>query len=86
MVVQRRRLEASVDESWHAEHDARLTVEQTLSELKMLRGIIPICMHCKKVRTQANDWQGIERYVREHTDAKFSHGICPDCIRNHYPA
>jgi hypothetical protein len=87
LVVRRRlRLEAEVNESWHAEHDARVTVEQMMGELKMLRGIIPICMHCKKVRTLANDWQGIERYVREHSDAKFSHGICPDCVQEHYPA
>jgi hypothetical protein len=87
LVVRRRlRLESDVDDSWQAEHAARVTAEQTLSELKMLRGIIPICMHCKKVRTERNDWQQIERYVHEHSDAKFSHGLCPDCARTHYPA
>jgi hypothetical protein len=85
LIVQRRlRLEVEVNESWHAEHDVRVTVEQTLGELKLLRGIIPICMHCKKVRTERNDWQQIERYVREHSEAKFSHGLCPDCARTHY--
>jgi hypothetical protein len=86
LVVRRRlRLEANVSESWHAEHDARLSVEHTLSELKLLRGIIPICLHCKKVRTEGNDWQHVERYVHEHSEAKFSHGLCPDCAQTHYP-
>lgn len=87
LVVRRRlRLESQVDDSWHAEHAARVNAEQTLGELKMLRGIIPICMHCKKVRTEQNSWQQIERYVHEHSDAKFSHGLCPDCERMHYQA
>ena len=86
LVVRRRLLlEEQVDQSWRGEHDARVTAEQTLSELKLLRGIIPICMHCKKVRTEGNDWQQIERYVHEHSDAKFSHGLCPDCAQTHYP-
>lgn len=48
-------------------------------ELKALRGIIPICSYCRKVRSEVGDWQQIERYVHDHSDAAFSHGICPTC-------
>jgi hypothetical protein len=71
--------------AWQAEHEARVASDRTLAELKTLRGIIPICMHCRKVRTQANDWQLLERYVHDHTDAKFSHGLCPGCAAVHCP-
>lgn len=55
-----------------------------VGELKELRGIIPICSHCRKVRSEVNDWQQLERYVRDRSDALFSHGICPECLNEHY--
>jgi hypothetical protein len=60
-------------------------VAASFDELQALRGIIPICAHCKKVRTEGDTWQQIEKYVHEHSAADFSHGICPDCIRAYYP-
>ncbi len=60
-------------------------VSASFDELQALRGIIPICAHCKKVRTEGDTWQQIEKYVHEHSDADFSHGICPDCLRTYYP-
>ena len=42
-------------------------------------------MHCKKIRNDKNDWQQVEEYVCEHSDADFSHSICPDCLEKHYP-
>lgn len=59
-------------------------VADAFEELHVLRGIIPICAHCKKVRTNADEWQQIEKYVHEHSAAEFSHGICPDCLRKFY--
>jgi PAS domain S-box-containing protein len=50
-----------------------------LAELKVLKGLLPICAWCKKVRADEGYWQQVEVYVRERTDAVFSHGICPDC-------
>ncbi len=50
-----------------------------LAEVKQLQGILPICSYCKQIRTDKNSWQQVESYVAEHTDAKFSHGICPSC-------
>lgn len=71
--------------AWNAERLSRASLEQTLSELKQLRGVIPICAHCKEVRTDVGDWQQLEAYVRAHTEAEFSHAICPRCIVTHFP-
>lgn len=54
-------------------------LEKTLHELNTLKGIIPICSYCKNIRTDKGDWEKVEAYVRKHSDAKFSHGICPEC-------
>ena len=54
-------------------------LQQTLSEIKTLRGLLPICMNCKKIRDDRGYWKQLERYLTEHTSARFSHGICPDC-------
>ena len=60
-----------------------MNLEATLSELKTLRGIIPICAYCKHVRDDAG-WEEIELYVARHSDANFSHGICPSCAKVHF--
>ena len=60
-------------------------LEQALSEIKTLQGFIPICACCKKIRDDEGYWQQIESYIQEHSEAKFSHGICPDCMRVQYP-
>lgn len=54
-------------------------LQRALSEIKTLRGLIPICAWCKKIRNDAGFWQQIEAYVRDHTEAQFTHGICPEC-------
>jgi len=54
-------------------------LEKALSEVKQLRGILPICAYCKKIRDDKNYWQQVESYFALHTDAKFSHSFCPDC-------
>jgi PAS domain S-box-containing protein len=51
-----------------------------LAEVKTLRSILPICSYCRKIRDDEDAWHSVEVYVAEHTDAKFSHGICPDCL------
>ena len=63
---------------------ARLLVAERLlklqSQIKQLAGLIPICCVCKKIRDDSNFWNQVESYVAAHTDAKFSHGYCPDCF------
>jgi K+-sensing histidine kinase KdpD len=52
-----------------------------LEEIKTLRGILLICSYCKKIETNPETWIDLENYVRKHTDAEFTHGVCPDCFR-----
>ena len=56
-----------------------------LKEIKTLRGIVPICAKCKKIRGDQGYWQQVEQYIQEHSEAKFSHSICPDCLKEVYP-
>ncbi len=61
------------------------TLQHTLAEVKTLSGLLPICANCKKVRDDTGYWQQIESYVSQHSQAQFSHGICPDCLKKLYP-
>lgn len=54
-----------------------------LMDVKRLSGLLPICAGCKKIRTSRNDWQPIETYIQEHSIAQFTHGLCPDCLRQY---
>jgi CheY-like chemotaxis protein len=54
-------------------------LEAAISRVKQLQGLLPICAYCKKIRDDRNYWQQVEEYVSAHTDAQFSHGICPEC-------
>jgi hypothetical protein len=53
-------------------------------EVQTLRGLLPICSFCKKIRDDRGDWEPLERYISDRSDAQFSHGLCPDCVRKHY--
>ena len=64
--------------------DKVLQMEAALSQVKRLEGIIPICMYCKKIRDDSEFWHQLERYIQEHTEAEFSHGICPQCMETKY--
>jgi CheY-like chemotaxis protein len=54
-------------------------------EIRTLRGILPTCAHCKRIRDQEGTWHTLESYLTEHTEARFSHGICPGCIPAYFP-
>jgi two-component system, response regulator PdtaR len=60
-------------------------LEKALLEVKKLSGLLPICASCKKIRDDQGNWQQIERYIQSHSEADFSHGICPDCAHRLYP-
>ena len=62
-----------------------LELEKALQEVKTLRGIIPICSACKKIRNDDGYWNQIESYISQHSEAEFSHSICPDCAKKLYP-
>lgn len=71
--------------AWLRQQAAHEKLEQLLREMKTLGGLLPICSHCKKIRDDKGYWNQIEAYLNEHTDAEFTHGICPDCAREVFP-
>ena len=62
-----------------------LNLQKALDEVKTLRGILPICSYCKKVMSGPETWIELDRYVRRHSEAEFSHGVCPECMQKHFP-
>jgi PAS domain S-box-containing protein len=58
---------------------------EALGNIKTLRGLLPICASCKKIRDDRGYWQKVESYISDHTQAEFTHGICPECLRRLYP-
>lgn len=60
-------------------------LEDTLAHVKKLEGLLPICMHCKMIRNEGNDWQRLEEYIQGHSDASFTHSLCDACAGKYYP-
>ena len=77
-ITERKRAEEALEEE-------RKRLQQALDEVRTLRGIVPICASCKKIRDDKGYWSQVEKYVSDHTEAKFTHGICPDCVEKVYP-
>jgi len=71
----------SVLNSQRVEYD----LSRANDEVKVLKGIIPICAACKKIRDDKGYWTQVESYIRSHSEAEFSHGLCPDCVKKLYP-
>ncbi|HEX9009565.1 MAG TPA: hypothetical protein VF804_04300 [Holophagaceae bacterium] len=71
--------------AWVRQQAAQARLEALLAEVKTLGGMLPICSHCKKIRDDKGYWNQLEAYLNEHTDAEFTHGICPDCAREAFP-
>lgn len=55
-----------------------------LKEVKVLRGLLPICSFCKRIRNRDNQWEALEDYITQRSKAEFSHGLCPECAKEHY--
>jgi hypothetical protein len=62
-----------------------LELREALSQVKTLSGLLPICASCKKIRNDEGYWEQMEIYIRDHSEADFSHGICPECAQKLYP-
>ena len=58
-------------------------LQAAMAHIKTLRGLLPICMYCKKIRDDKQYWQQVEGYITTHSEAQFSHAICPDCYKKH---
>lgn len=65
--------------------ELNLELQQAMDEIKTLQGILPVCGHCKKIRDDSNSWHTMEEYLSDHSEAEFSHGVCPDCAKKFYP-
>jgi len=63
-----------------------LELKDALANIKTLKGMLPICAHCKKIRDDKGYWNRIEKYIEDHSQAEFSHGLCPDCRKELYPS
>jgi len=83
-----KKLSLEIDERKQAEEkleEVILTLNDALSKVKLLSGLLPICSSCKKIRNDEGYWEQMELYVKNHSEAEFSHGICPDCAQKMYP-
>jgi PAS domain S-box-containing protein len=60
-------------------------INTDVTERRILRGLLPTCAHCKKIRDEQGNWQRLEKYIGDHSNAQFSHGLCPDCLKEHFP-
>ena len=60
-------------------------LQKAMQEVKVLSGFLPICASCKKIRDDSGYWNQLEEYISRHSNALFSHGICPDCVKKLYP-
>jgi len=59
-------------------------LHNALEEIKTLRGILPMCSFCKKIRDEKGEWVRVDAYINRHSDAQISHGLCPECMKEHY--
>ncbi len=76
---------AAVKQAEEAQRNLAESLKQALAKIKTLSGILPICASCKKIRDDRGYWNQVEAYVRDHSQAEFSHSICPDCKKKLYP-
>ncbi|OGP93993.1 MAG: hypothetical protein A2157_00180 [Deltaproteobacteria bacterium RBG_16_47_11] len=60
------------------------SLEDALAKIRRLHGILPICASCKKIRDDEGYWNQLEAYIEEHSEAEFTHGLCPDCMKKLY--
>ncbi len=79
------RLERLVCERTCVLEETNAKLAQALANVQTLSGLLPICAGCKKIRDDSGFWNQVETYVAKHSDAKFTHGLCPDCARKYYP-
>ncbi|MBU0947054.1 MAG: response regulator [Proteobacteria bacterium] len=80
-----RHLRKELEEKNECLQKANAELQSALNEIKTLRGILPICSYCKKIRNDDDSWHTMEKYISEHSDVQFSHGICQGCAKKYFP-
>jgi hypothetical protein len=78
-------LEVRVKERTRELEQRNTELEVALSDVKTLSGLLPICANCKNIRDDKGYWNRIESYISDHSEADFTHGICPECAKELYP-
>ena len=78
-------LEKKVQQQSKEKDELIAKLQDALNNVKRLSGLLPICSSCKKIRNDNGYWKQIEGYIAEHSDAVFTHGLCPDCVKKLYP-
>jgi K+-sensing histidine kinase KdpD len=76
---------ATIKKLLEIEKELSRSIWATLEEVKMLKGFLPICSSCKNIRDDRGYWEKIELYIEQHSDAEFTHTLCPDCMKKLYP-
>jgi len=88
LVMANEQLKGEIDERKRAEEERENLIKElqkASGEINMLRGILPLCSFCKKIRDDKGYWEQVDVYIRKHSQASISHSICPDCAETHYP-
>lgn len=85
MAIENARKSQKLIEAEQELREEKERLEEALSEVKTLSGLLPICSHCKKIRDDSGYWTQIENYIHEHSGVEFSHSICKDCAEEHFP-
>jgi DNA-binding response OmpR family regulator len=83
-ITERKQAEEILQETTKEREKLIQELQYALDNIKTLQGLIPICANCKKIRDDKGYWNQVEGYISEHTDAEFTHGICPDCAKKLY--
>jgi len=84
-LTQQKRIEEDLRRKTTELEDTNAKLQKALEEVKTLSGLLPICMHCKKIRDDKGYWNQIEGYIQKHSSAEFSHSICEECAEKYYP-
>ena len=84
-ITDRKRLEREVKERTVELEEAVRNLQTALDQVRTLSGLLPVCAWCHKLRSDLGYWQHVDEYLQDHTDLELTHGICPDCMRSHFP-
>lgn len=84
-MIELRRLNTELQQRYEERDKLVQELQAALGKVKTLSGLLPICASCKKIRDDQGYWNQIEVYIRDHSEAEFTHGLCPECARKHYP-
>ena len=84
-IEERKKIEKALRKSQEEREKLIVELRDALSKIRTLSGLLPICSSCKKIRNDEGYWEQIETYIRNRSEAEFSHGICPECLKKLYP-